>query len=112
MAHDTRQFTFDGRPMWFHLDTSSLNVFLAKKTWARCWTRASPKEGHDSGLRDTIPGSHMRLELHHHKTFKRAEADNVNFREVYITAAGSYSATALAQLTLPDGQVISVQAGT
>lgn len=110
MAHDKRRFTLNDEILWFHLSTDSLNVMLVKKAWARCWVGSSPYEAGATSLREPIAGSHMRVELKKPGRVKCDAGNDVSYREIHMMGARSFGATASAQLTLPDGDVISLSA--
>ncbi len=110
MAHDKRQITINGKQLWFHLRTDSLNVSLVKKAWARCWIGPLPNEDAVSSSHELIPGSLLQLELNHHNDLKRGEGNDIGYLEVHLTGARSFDANSTAQLTLPDGQVIVLHA--
>ena len=108
--HATTPFMLDGQQMWFHLHTDTSNVVLEKKARACCWTGPSDDEDEETSPRAAVPGSHMRVELRHHYQVTCDEADDVDYREVDVTAWLTFHAVGVAQLTLPGGKKIDLEA--
>lgn len=107
--HEAKQFKINGKEMWFHLLTDTSNVVLEKKAHACCWTGPSEDENDETSPREAIPGSRMRVEIHHHYTVTGNEASDAAFLEVAVTALLTFHATGEAKLTLPGGQVIGLE---
>ena len=110
MPHACKQFTVNGRQMWFHLQTDSSNVLFEKKARAACWTSPSDDDEESSSPQEQVPGAHLCVELHHHNTVKRCHADNSPFCEVDVMSMPSFVAQGTAQLVLPNGEVVNLQA--
>jgi hypothetical protein len=110
MAHECKPFHVDGRRMWFHLQTDTSNVLIEKKARAVCWTSTTDDEEEGVGPRQAVPGAHMRVELRHHNKVDFRHADGVDFQEVFVMAVPSFPATAFAQLVLPSGEAVNLEA--
>jgi hypothetical protein len=110
MPHECRPFRVNGKQLWFHLQTDSSNVLFEKRARAACWTSTSDDDEEDASPREAVPGAHLLVELHHHNTVKRQEADGVAFCEVSVMSMPSFQATGKAQLVLPSGEVVNLEA--
>jgi len=110
MPHACKPFQVNGQQMWFHLQTDSSNVLFEKRARACCWTSASDDDEEGSSPRAVVAGAHLCVELHHHNTVKRSEADNADFCEVAVMSMPSFAAHGTAQLVLDSGEVVHLQA--
>lgn len=110
MPHACKSFRVNGQQMWFHLQTDSSNVLFEKRARAACWTGPSDDDEEGTSPQQAIPGAHLCVELHHHNTVKRSQADGVAFCEVDVMSMPSFAAHGTAQLVLSTGEVVNLEA--